>query len=100
MAGLRMRCLFHPERAGIGVCTRCGHTLCEECATRVDGILHCRDCLAYQPAAAHGHAWRSLSALPGALLLAPLAWAALGTLLYLLVATIALAREWWSELSA
>ena len=84
MTSLALRCLAHPERPGIGVCTRCRATLCEECATRVEGILRCRECLAQHAARAAGRGWRSLSALAPALLLAPLTALAVGLGLWLL----------------
>jgi hypothetical protein len=94
MPALKTRCRFHAERAGIGLCTRCGATLCEECATRVEGILHCRECLrsVAVPGAARG--WRSLSVLVPALALAPLVWALVGAGLYGLALLIALVVEW------
>lgn len=76
------RCLAHPERPGIGVCTRCRATLCEECATRVEGILRCRDCLAQQAAAPAAGPWRSLPALLPALVLGPLTAAVMATLVW------------------
>lgn len=94
MTPLETRCRFHPDRHGIGVCTRCSATLCEECATRVEGILRCRDCLAGQRAAPEATGWRSASALLPALALTPLVWAALGLGLYALALGLALLREW------
>lgn len=84
MTSPALRCLAHPERPGIGVCTRCRATLCEECATRVEGILRCRECLAQHAAPAVGRGWRSLSALLPALLLAPLTALGVGFGLWLL----------------
>jgi predicted membrane protein len=83
VSSLALRCLAHPERPGIGVCTRCRATLCEECATRVEGILHCRDCLALQASVPTTAPWRSLPALLPALLLGPLTAAAVATLVWL-----------------
>jgi len=98
MGPLQTRCRYHPERAGIGVCTRCGGTLCEECSTRVEGILHCRECLAGLQVTPAARGWRSASALAPALVLTPLAWVALGFGLYVLVALIALLGEWLRSL--
>jgi len=39
-------CANHRDRAPVGRCARCGAHACAECVTRLDGILHCRDCLA------------------------------------------------------
>ncbi len=39
-------CAHHPDRRPVGVCRICGSPVCSECLTRLDGILHCRDCLA------------------------------------------------------
>ena len=38
-------CAHHPERAPVGRCARCRRPVCGECLTRLEGILHCRDCL-------------------------------------------------------
>ena len=38
-------CANHPGRAPVGRCIRCRRSVCAECHTRLDGILHCRDCL-------------------------------------------------------
>ncbi len=84
MSSLALRCLAHPERPGIGVCTRCRATLCEECATRVEGILRCRECLAQHAAPAAGGGWRSLPALLPALVLGPLTALAVAVGLWLL----------------
>jgi hypothetical protein len=91
---LETRCRFHPGRSGIGVCTRCSATLCEECATRVEGILHCRDCLARLRSAPAAAGWRSASAVLPALALAPLVWVILGFGFHGVAAGIALVREW------
>jgi hypothetical protein len=91
---LETRCRAHPERSGIGVCTRCSATLCEECATRVDGILHCGACLAVLGRRPRARGWRSASALLPALLLTPLVWLLLGAGLHLLVLGVALLGEW------
>jgi hypothetical protein len=94
MPALRTRCRHHADRAGIGVCTRCHATLCEECATRVEGILHCKDCLRAYATSDAVRGWRSLSALGPALALTPVVWAALGLSLYALAALVALFVEW------
>ncbi len=39
-------CHNHPKRLPIGRCPLCTRLVCDECHTRLDGILHCRDCLA------------------------------------------------------
>ena len=38
-------CVHHPERAPVGRCVRCRRPVCGECLTRLEGILHCRECL-------------------------------------------------------
>ncbi len=38
-------CVHHPERAPVGRCVTCKRPVCGECHTRLDGILHCRECL-------------------------------------------------------
>jgi len=40
-----MRCANHPQRAAVGRCPNCGRLVCGECHVRIDGILHCRDCI-------------------------------------------------------
>jgi len=94
MPALRTRCRHHADRAGIGVCTRCQATLCEECATRVDGILHCKECLRAHAAPDVVRGWRSLSALLPTLVLVPVVWAALGLGFYALAALVAVFVEW------
>jgi len=42
----RGACANHPSRSPVGRCARCEQPACAECVTRLDGILHCRDCLA------------------------------------------------------
>ena len=38
-------CVHHPERAPLGRCASCRRPVCGECHIRLDGILHCRECL-------------------------------------------------------
>ncbi len=89
-------CANHPERPGIGICPTCSRTVCEECSTRVEGILQCRSCLEARVRKGAAHtAWRSASAVLPAILLMPLAWAAVGYGLYgAAVGTAAAARVW------
>jgi hypothetical protein len=39
-------CQQHPEQAAVGICVRCGAPFCDACLTKLDGINHCRSCLA------------------------------------------------------
>lgn len=39
-------CQNHPSREGIGICVQCRQIYCSECITKLDGINHCRACLA------------------------------------------------------
>jgi hypothetical protein len=39
-------CPNHPQREAIGICVECRRRVCSECATKVDGINYCVDCLA------------------------------------------------------
>ena len=39
-------CANHPKRLPVGRCPLCERLVCAECHVRLDGILHCRDCLA------------------------------------------------------
>ncbi len=89
-------CRHHPERPGIGICPSCAVPVCEECSTRVDGILHCRACLAGRVSATVRPAWRSLAALAPAILLAPLAWLGISGLLYSLGCAVAV-LPWCQE---
>ena len=38
-------CVHHPERTPLGRCASCRRPVCGECHIRLDGILHCRECL-------------------------------------------------------
>ena len=90
-----LNCRHHPQRVGIGRCMSCQGTFCEECATRVEGILRCRDCLprpAERSEAKSG--WRSLPAVAPALLLAPLAYLVVAYGLYGLAASLAVLQTW------
>lgn len=44
-AGRTGGCAHHPERAPLGRCAECRRPVCGECHVRLDGILHCRECL-------------------------------------------------------
>jgi hypothetical protein len=91
----REECKNHPGRPGLGVCPGCGTTVCEECSTRLDGVLQCRSCLDRRRAAGGKVRWRSAGAVFPAVLLVPLAWLALGGALY---AAAWLIAAWpWSE---
>ena len=41
----RKHCVNHPDRLPVGRCAKCSAAACAECVSRLDGILHCRDCL-------------------------------------------------------
>ncbi len=87
-------CRNHPGRPGIGGCPTCGAVICEECSTRVEGILHCRTCLAKVADAGARGGWRSASAVIPALLLGPLAWLATSLALIGFVSLLGLVSEW------
>ncbi|MHC4661162.1 MAG: hypothetical protein ACYS8W_05685 [Planctomycetota bacterium] len=38
-------CANHPKRKGMGICVVCRKVICSECLTRIEGIIHCKDCL-------------------------------------------------------
>ena len=40
------QCRNHPDREGVGICVACRRVFCVECSTKIDGINHCRECLA------------------------------------------------------
>lgn len=49
LRGLRVdsfQCRNHPEREGVGICVACRRVFCVECSTKIDGVNHCRECLA------------------------------------------------------
>ena len=69
----------------------------------MDGILHCRVCLAAKGPGGARVAWRSLTALLPALALAPLAWLGVSGALYALncaVATLPWLREQLEKLAS
>lgn len=39
------RCTWHPDRSGVAVCVDCRRVVCPDCATVVDGLHCCIDCL-------------------------------------------------------
>lgn len=45
-------CTNHPAREGIGICVVCRRVVCVECSTKIDGVNHCRGCLASRSAKA------------------------------------------------
>jgi hypothetical protein len=38
-------CPNHPDREGVGICVSCRRVVCADCATKLDGINHCKQCL-------------------------------------------------------
>jgi hypothetical protein len=81
MEALTASCSHHPARAAVGICVRCARAMCSDCITKIDGINHCRDCLAQlqgaQRAAQIGPTlrvpgWLALSV--GAIAISSLAW--------------------------
>lgn len=44
----RERCELHPDRAAVGLCARCGRTVCLECAVPFRGTLRCERCAAIE----------------------------------------------------
>ena len=40
-----MNCENHPGTDGIGRCVSCGHVICQACAVRVGGLMHCKVCV-------------------------------------------------------
>ena len=38
-------CTWHPDRPGVAVCVDCRRVVCPDCATVVDGLHCCVDCL-------------------------------------------------------
>lgn len=97
-----LNCRNHPQRVGVGRCMSCQGTFCEECATRVEGILRCRDCLPRAAPPEEGRAvrWRSLPAVGPALLLTPLACLVVALGLYGLAVALVLFQSWRQGLEA
>jgi hypothetical protein len=55
LRGLRIdsfQCRNHAEREGVGICVSCRRVFCVECSTKIDGVNHCRECLAKRGATA------------------------------------------------
>jgi hypothetical protein len=90
-------CRNHPARPGIGSCPSCSAVICEECSTRVDGILHCRECLARAAAGDRRRSWRSWSAVIPTLSLVPVAYLAVAYALQGLVTILALLASRWGK---
>jgi hypothetical protein len=44
----RERCSVHPDRGAVGVCERCGRTVCLECAVAFRGAVRCERCAALE----------------------------------------------------
>ena len=42
------RCKLHPDRAAVGVCERCGRTVCLHCAVPFRGAIRCERCAAIE----------------------------------------------------
>ena len=71
--GLRVesfQCRNHPEREGVGICVACRRVFCVECSTKIDGVNHCRECLAKRQKTAQASATRSAGFLVRAIELA------------------------------
>ena len=65
VTALAQTCIHHPARPGAALCMRCHQVVCQECATRWDGINYCRPCLALRRGATQRRApvWDILSRL-------------------------------------
>jgi hypothetical protein len=44
----RERCSIHPDRGAVGLCERCGRTVCLECAIPFRGAVRCERCAALE----------------------------------------------------
>lgn len=38
-----MRCYYHPDRPGVGLCKHCQRGLCVDCGALVDDVMACKD---------------------------------------------------------
>jgi len=58
------RCANHPERDAIGICVKCRKYVCSECATKIEGVNYCADCLpgAKKKEARHERSWEKPAA--------------------------------------
>ena len=83
-------CANHTDRPGYAICMACRKVVCQECATRWDGINYCVDCLAERRAAAR----------EGASVFRWVAWAAVSLGLFyaasraMVLSAVILARLW------
>jgi hypothetical protein len=39
-----MKCFYHPETDGVGICRQCGKFCCKECITDLSGQMICKGC--------------------------------------------------------
>ena len=97
MAIEEVHCRYHPDRIAVGMCPSCSVIVCEECSARVEGILHCRQCLSERTVEARSGTWRSLSAVLPSAILVPISYLIVGYGLYgiaVLIASVSRLREW------
>ncbi|SRR5713226_8241937 len=40
-----MKCFYHPETDGVGVCQQCGKFCCKQCIQEVAGTMLCKGCM-------------------------------------------------------
>ena len=45
LQALSKTCANHPDRSAAAICVDCRRSICQECATRWDGINYCISCL-------------------------------------------------------
>ena len=74
------RCTWHPDRPGVAVCVDCRRVVCPDCATVVDGLHCCVDCLPRRAAAAPMARRRAPETWTAGAALATLSWWGLLTL--------------------
>ncbi len=40
-----MKCFYHPEKDGVGLCSSCGKSACRECIEDIRGSMLCKGCM-------------------------------------------------------
>lgn len=46
-----MKCFYHPDRDGVGICQQCGKSACRDCIEDFGGSMFCNGCVAREQAA-------------------------------------------------
>jgi uncharacterized membrane protein YgcG len=46
-----MKCFYHPDKDGVGICQQCGKSACRDCIEDIGGAMLCDSCLAREATA-------------------------------------------------